>query len=103
MTGYYFITSNAERRRFGTAFLVGMIVGLISAFVKWGQFDALVSFTFNLGSGNLRTSTLLKKLNNGDYAGAAGEFLRWVNTGGKRIPGLVLRREAEKTLFEEQD
>lgn len=66
------------------------------------QFDALVSFTFNLGSGNLRTSTLLKKLNNGDYAGAAGEFLRWVNAGGKRLPGLVLRREAEKALFEEQ-
>lgn len=71
--------------------------------LKQCQFDALVSFTFNLGSGNLRTSTLLKKLNNGDYAGAAGEFLRWVNAGGKRLTGLVLRREAEKTLFEEQD
>lgn len=66
------------------------------------QFDALVSFTFNLGSGNLRTSTLLKKLNSGDYAGAASEFLRWVNAGGERLPGLARRREAEKALFEER-
>lgn len=64
------------------------------------QFDALVSFSFNLGSGDLRTSTLLKKLNAGDTAGAAGEFLHWVNAGGKKLPGLVRRREAEKALFE---
>lgn len=64
------------------------------------QFDALVSFTFNAGGAALRTSTLLKKLNAGDYAGAASEFLRWVNGGGKKLPGLVRRREAEKALFE---
>jgi len=64
------------------------------------QFDALVSFTFNLGSGNLRTSTLLRLLNAGDYPGAAGQLLRWVNAGGKRLPGLVRRREAEKALFD---
>ncbi|WP_337013859.1 lysozyme [Pantoea sp. AS142] len=72
----------------------------ISAPLTQHQFDALVSFTFNVGSGNLRTSTLLKKLNTGDYSGAAGEFLRWVNASGKKLPGLVRRREAEKTLFE---
>lgn len=72
----------------------------ISAPLTQHQFDALVSFTFNLGSGNLRTSTLLKKLNAGDYPGAAREFLRWVNAGGKKLPGLLRRREAEKTLFE---
>lgn len=64
------------------------------------QFDALVSLTFNVGSGNFRSSTLLKKLNAGDYTGAAGEFLRWVNAGGQRLPGLVRRRAAEKALFE---
>jgi lysozyme len=64
------------------------------------QFDALVSFTFNLGSGNLHRSTLLKKLNAGDYSGAAEEFLRWVHAGGKKLPGLERRRQAEKTLFE---
>ncbi|WP_036768629.1 lysozyme [Photorhabdus australis] len=64
------------------------------------QFDALVSFVFNLGAGNFRSSTLLKKLNAGDYAGAGSELLRWVNAGGQRLAGLVRRREAEKMLFE---
>ncbi|POT54650.1 lysozyme [Citrobacter amalonaticus] len=63
------------------------------------QFDALVSFVFNLGGGNFSTSTLLKKLNAGDYNGAASEFGRWVNVGGKPQPGLVRRREAESELF----
>ncbi|MBS1205286.1 MAG: Phage related lysozyme [Proteobacteria bacterium] len=67
------------------------------------QFDALVSFVFNLGIGNFCTSTLLKKLNTEDYTGAAGEFLRWVNASGKVLPGLVRRRQAEKALFEEQE
>ena len=63
------------------------------------QFDALVSFVFNLGAGNFRTSTLLKKLNARDYDGAAQEFGRWVQAGGKTLPGLVRRREAESALF----
>lgn len=67
------------------------------------QFDALASFTFNLGAGNLRASTLLKKLNAGNYSGAAEEFPRWVSAGGKKLPGLVRRREAEKALFEAQE
>lgn len=64
-----------------------------------GQFDALVSFIFNLGAGNFVKSTLLKKLNTGDYAGAADEFGKWVNAGGKPLPGLVKRRAAEKEMF----
>lgn len=63
------------------------------------QFDALASFVFNLGSGNFVKSTLLKKLNAGDYAGAAGEFGKWVNAGGKQLPGLVKRRAAEREVF----
>lgn len=63
------------------------------------QFDALVSFTFNLGPGHLRSSTLLKRLNFGDYAGAADEFLKWNKSNGKVLTGLVRRREAERTLF----
>ncbi len=63
------------------------------------EFDALVSFTFNLGPGNLRSSTLLRKLNAGDRAGAADEFLKWTKAGGKTLPGLVKRREAERALF----
>ena len=63
------------------------------------QYDAMISFTFNLGPGNLRSSTLLKKLNAGDRAGAADEFLKWTKAGGKTLPGLVKRREAERALF----
>jgi lysozyme len=62
------------------------------------QCDALVSFVFNLGAGNFLTSTLLKKLNSGDD-GAAQEFGRWIHAGGKALPGLVRRREAERALF----
>lgn len=63
------------------------------------QFGALVSFTFNLGINNLRTSTLLQKLNQSDYAGASNEFPRWVKAGGNVLPGLVKRRQAEQALF----
>jgi lysozyme len=63
------------------------------------EFGALTSFTFNLGIGNLKSSTLLKKLNAGDRAGAADEFGKWVNAGGKPLPGLVKRRAAERALF----
>jgi len=75
----------------------------VTAPLTQGQFDALVSFVFNLGAGNLHSSTLLKKLNAGDYSGAAEEFPRWVNAGGKKLPGLVQRREAEKALFEARE
>lgn len=64
-----------------------------------GQFDALVSFTYNLGARSLSTSTLLRKLNAGDYSGAADEFLRWNKAGGKVLNGLIRRREAERALF----
>lgn len=63
------------------------------------QFDALVSFVFNLGSGNFVKSTLLKKLNAGDYTGAAEEFGKWNNVNGVPSNGLSRRRAAEKALF----
>ena len=66
------------------------------------QFDALVSFVFNVGEGAFRKSTLLKKLNAGDYEGAANEMPRWKRGGGKVLRGLVRRREAEKKLFLKQ-
>lgn len=68
--------------------------------INQGQFDALVSFTYNLGPANLLSSTLLKKLNAGDYAGAAGEFKRWNKANGKVMRGLTRRRAAEQCLFE---
>lgn len=63
------------------------------------QFDALVDFAYNAGAKNLLTSTLLKKLNAGDYAGASKEISKWVYGGGKKLNGLVKRREAERQLF----
>lgn len=72
---------------------------LVKVGMTQGQFDALVSFTYNLGSRSLSTSTLLRKLNAGDYAGAADEFLRWNKAGGKVLNGLTRRREAERALF----
>lgn len=63
------------------------------------QFDALVSFTFNLGSGNLQQSTLLKKVNAGDTEGASQEFQKWNRAGGKVVVGLTKRRLGEADLF----
>ncbi|WP_293152888.1 MULTISPECIES: glycoside hydrolase family protein [unclassified Microcoleus] len=67
--------------------------------LKQGMFDALVSFTFNFGSGALKKSTLLRKLNGKDYEGAAREFDRWIHGAGKVLPGLVIRRNKEEALF----
>ena len=63
------------------------------------QFDALVAWTFNLGPGNLSESTMLKKLNEGDYAAVPDEMRRWNKAGGEVLNGLVRRRDAEAELF----
>ncbi len=63
------------------------------------QFSALVSFTYNLGSGNLQRSTLRMKANRGDMAGAADEFPKWRRAGGRILKGLVRRRAAERRLW----
>lgn len=64
-----------------------------------GQFGALVSLAFNIGTGAFKKSTLLRMLNAGDYAGAADQFARWNRGGGKVLPGLVARRQSEQELF----
>jgi lysozyme len=64
------------------------------------QFDALVSFTYNCGAGALQKSTLLKKVNAGDFDGAAKEFHKWNKGGGKVLPGLTRRRASESLLFQ---
>ena len=67
------------------------------------QFDALVAWTFNLGPGNLRSSTMLKKLNNGEYESVPFEMRRWNKAGGKTLDGLIRRRQAESLLFESKE
>jgi lysozyme len=71
---------------------------LVNVRLSQGEFDALVSFHFNTGA--LGRSTLLRKLNEGNRAGAAQEFGRWTRGGGRVLPGLVRRRKAERHLFE---
>ncbi|ECS1118898.1 lysozyme, partial [Salmonella enterica] len=72
---------------------------LVKVKLTQGQFDALVSFVYNLGARAFSGSTLLRKLNAGDYDGAAGEFMRWVSPGTKVEAGLRRRRQAERDLF----
>jgi lysozyme len=95
--------TNAEAQ----ARLVADMTEAGNAVIRWvevplnqSQFDALCDFVFNLGEGNFRGSTLLKKLNAKDYTGAAAEFPRWNKASGKVMPGLVTRRAAERALFE---
>jgi len=74
---------------------------LVTVHLCQHQFDALASLVFNIGGTAFRDSTLLRKLNAGDYAGAAVQFDRWVHGGGKILPGLVKRRAAERAMFED--
>jgi len=74
---------------------------LVKVPLTQGMFDALVSFVYNIGEAQFRTSTLLKLLNFKQYAEAAKQFDRWKFDNGKEIKGLVNRRKAERGLFEE--
>jgi lysozyme len=76
---------------------------LVRVDLTQGEFDALCDFVFNLGVGNFSSSTLLRKLNGGDYAGAAAEFDRWDHVAGKVAQGLLVRRETEVNLWGEPD
>lgn len=72
---------------------------LVKVPLKQNQFDALVSLEYNIGYSAFKNSTLLRKLNTKDYAGAAAQFNRWVYAGTRILAGLVERRKKEKQLF----
>lgn len=74
---------------------------LVKVPLTQGQFDALVSFDFNTGA--LHSSTLLKKLNAGDYAAIPAQLMRWTKGGGRELPGLVRRRRDEAELWRSLD
>lgn len=76
------------------------VVRLSQVVLTDNQFAALTSFVFNLGPGNLRDSTLLRKLNQRRYDAAAREFGKWTMCKGQMLPGLKKRRDAERLLFE---
>lgn len=75
------------------------VSSLLKTNITDNQFSALVSFAFNLGLGNLQTSTLLKLLNSGKFKEAADQFPRWNKANGKEMAGLTKRRNLEKQLF----
>ncbi len=75
------------------------VLRLIQVPLSDGQFDALVSFTFNLGAGALQRSTLRRKVNREEHADMPAEFLRWVWAGGRRLKGLARRRKAETKRY----
>jgi len=79
------------------------VTDLVKVPLDQNMFDALVSWVYNLGRGNLESSTLLKVLNSGDYEGVPAQIKRWNKAGGKVLEGLVRRREAEANLFSGKD
>lgn len=72
---------------------------LVKVKLNQNQFDALVSFTYNLGPESLKKSTLIKLNNQNQMNDAVEEFTKWVKANGKTLPGLVRRRQAERNLF----
>lgn len=75
------------------------VQNMVTAPLTQNEFDALVCFVYNVGISNFAKSTMLRKLNQQDYDGAANEFDRWTRAAGHVLPGLVARRQEEKDLF----
>ena len=75
----------------------------VTAPLSQNQFDAMVSWVYNLGPANLKASTLLKVLNAGDYEGVPAQIRRWNKAGGEILDGLIRRREAEARLFKNDE
>ena len=76
------------------------VLRLINVPLTDGQFDALVSFTYNLGGGALQRSTLRRKINREEHAEVPEQFMRWVWAGGRKLKGLVRRRAAEVIFYQ---
>lgn len=89
----------SEYMRHDLATFIKAVNKLVKVPVNQNQFDALVSLIYNIGETNFSNSTLLKKLNAGDYAGAANQFPAWNKAKGKVLQGLVNRRAAEREYF----
>ena len=81
----------------------GYVNSAVEVGLDQNQFDALVAWTFNLGPSNLKSSTMLKVLNEENYSKVPSEMRRWNKAGGKVLEGLIRRREAEALLFEGKD
>ena len=94
--------AEAETLLFGdVAIAERSVCHLIKVPLEDCQFSALTSFTFNLGGGALQRSTLRQKVNRGEHGEVPDEFRKWVYAGGRKLKGLVRRREVEATLYSE--
>lgn len=89
----------AEWLQEDTQTAVNAVNRLVIVDLTQSEFDALVDFVFNVGTGNFANSTMLELLNQGDYAGAAGQFERWDKCNGQVVAGLLNRRIAEEKEF----
>ena len=113
--GYGHVVQEDERDQFAEGIDEQEAENLLQRDVRWaergvlrlidvpltdGQFDALVSFTFNLGIGALQRSTLRRKVNREEHAQVPREFMRWVWAGGKRLKGLERRRSTEVGVYQ---
>ena len=81
----------------------GYINDQVNVVLEQNQFDALVSWVYNLGPSNLSSSTMLKVLNEGKYNDVPAQIKRWIKAGGKVLEGLTRRREAEALLFQNKE
>jgi len=98
--GYIITQSEAERLlRSDILECIEIIKDVVHVKLNQNQVDALVSFVFDLGSGALKSSAMLKLINQNNFSGAAKEFTRWVFAGNRRVPNMVLRRQDEQELF----
>ena len=112
--GYGHVVRNDERERFtdgideaeaeellrgDVAAAERAVLRLIRVPLEDGRFDALCSFTFNLGAGALQRSTLRRKVNREEHDAVPAEFWRWVWAGGRKLKGLIRRRDAEAALY----
>lgn len=79
--------------------IADQILAIVKVELSNNQICALIDFVYNLGIGNFKSSTLLKKINQGDFSAAANEFLKWNKAGGIVLKGLENRRIAERMLF----
>ena len=77
----------------------GYINNMVTVELNQNQYDAMVSWVYNLGGGNLKASTLLRVLNQGEFDGVPAQIMRWNKAGGKVLEGLTRRRQAEADLF----
>jgi len=76
------------------------VASMVDVEINDNQHGALTSFAYNLGSGALKSSTLLRHINSGEWDDISFQFSRWVFAGGQRLPGLVVRRKAEAIMWE---